>query len=745
MKYLTKILFFNLSIFIFFVKIAFTYEIYIDGNERLSLVDIQSLTSIDLSEKNLDINQINILVSDIYKSDLIENISYSIEKNIVNLKITETKIIEKIYLNGNLRIKDNDIINLLSLKDNYLFSKNNLSKDINLIKNLYKSIGYQNINIITTTEKFNDDRINLIFNIEEGFVSNIVDIRFSGNNFFSDSYLKNKIQTKPQGFINIFSAGTNMSSDLTDFDINLISSLYEDYGFINAQITYELIEQFKSSYVLKFYIKENQRISFSDVEFNVISEGLSSLLNDEHLLLVKNLKKNSYFFDREILDKHIANINSILSSNSFLNHSFNYEISNDNENYILSINEIILEPIFVNQIFIDGNKITKDKTIRSKLNFEPGDYYNKEKLTNSKRRLEELKYINNVSISDTKNNDLRDIYLSIDENLKTGNILFAGYISGDTGIGFSFDIKDFNIFGSGNELNSSFKINTEEVLFRVSYIQNIPNESRLTNSYTIFNSENDLTDSFGFKNSEYGFNYKINYDFSKTVEISTGVSIKNLRGHSQVSSENFIVDNIGSSNHLDLIFQINSNTLDNNLYPTNGILNSFKLEYSPNEISSNGYYKINISNSSYVKIREDNFFFINNNIGMAESINGNLKTTNAFSLGGLNFKGFDYRGLGPFSNNIYLGGNKVFSSTVGYGANFIFDKQDNIYLKFFYSMGSIWDSDYTNDPFEIRSSAGLAMDFLTPVGPISLTYALPIEKRNSDKTREFNFSLGTSF
>jgi len=126
MKYLTKILFFNLSIFIFFVKIEFTYEIYIDGNERLSLVDIQSLTSIDLSEKNLDINQINILVSDIYKSDLIENISYSIEKNIVNLKITETKIIEKIYLNGNLRIKDNDIINLLSLKDNYLFYKNNL-------------------------------------------------------------------------------------------------------------------------------------------------------------------------------------------------------------------------------------------------------------------------------------------------------------------------------------------------------------------------------------------------------------------------------------------------------------------------------------------------------------------------------------------------------------------------------------------------------------------------------------------
>ena len=84
--------------FIFFIKLAFTYEIIISGNDRLSLEDIQSLTNIDLSDENLDINEINILVSDIYKSDLIENISYSIDQNLVNLKITETKILEKIFI-----------------------------------------------------------------------------------------------------------------------------------------------------------------------------------------------------------------------------------------------------------------------------------------------------------------------------------------------------------------------------------------------------------------------------------------------------------------------------------------------------------------------------------------------------------------------------------------------------------------------------------------------------------------------
>ena len=189
MKYLIKIFFYIFVFFIFFIKLAFTYEIIISGNDRLSLVDIQSLTNIDLSDENLDINEINILVSDIYKSDLIENISYSIDQNLVNLKITETKILEKIFINGNLRFSDDEIINLLSLKDNYLFSKKNLSNDITLITNLYKTIGYKNISIISTTEKYNEDRINLIINIEEGTVSNIVDIRFSGNTFFSDNYL----------------------------------------------------------------------------------------------------------------------------------------------------------------------------------------------------------------------------------------------------------------------------------------------------------------------------------------------------------------------------------------------------------------------------------------------------------------------------------------------------------------------------------------------------------------------------
>ena len=113
-------------------------------------------------------------------------------------------------------------------------------------------------------------------------------------------------------------------------------------------------------------------------------------------------------------------------------------------------------------------------------------------------------------------------------------------------------------------------------------------------------------------------------------------------------------------------------------------------------------------------------------------------------MGGLNFKGFNYKGIGPFSDDIYLGGNKFFTSSIGYGGTFLFDKKDNINVKLFATTGSVWDSDYSNNDFKLRSSLGISVDFLTLI-PISISYAVPIQKEDSDKSRNFNFNLGTSF
>ena len=322
--------------------------------------------------------------------------------------------------------------------------------------------------------------------------------------------------------------------------------------------------------------------------------------------------------------------------------------------------------------------------------------------------------------------------------------MFGGSISGDTGLGAVFSIKDYNVFGTGNEINASINYDIENTLFKIVYTQYPFSSNSIKNNYLIFNEDNDYTSSYGYKVQDQGFGYSFGFDYSKETNLNIGFEYSNMRGHSASKQNNFVTDNIGNFQNIIFRFGIDYDTTNDFLYPTNGIRNNFSLELSPDEISDDKYIKSTISSSIYFEQTNKNFLFFINNLGSAESFSGNLKTKNTYSLGGLNFKGFNYKGIGPFSNDIYLGGNKFFTSSIGYGGTFLFDKKDNINIKLFATTGSVWDSDYSNNDFELRSSIGLSMDFLTLI-PISISYAVPIQKEDSDKLRKFNFTIGTSF
>ena len=328
------------------------------------------------------------------------------------------------------------------------------------------------------------------------------------------------------------------------------------------------------------------------------------------------------------------------------------------------------------------------------------------------------------------------------------NLLLAGSFNADVGVGVNFGVEDTNVFGSGNRIKSNFSINSEDLKFDINYISYPLFNPNISNSFSLYNQENDYTGSFGYKATRYGLGYSLNFNYNEFTKISSGISYENFKGHSSTdNSVTAITDNILTFDNYTLKLGINYDTLNDIFYPTNGHQLNLSFLISPEGISDNDYYKIILNNKNYFGFKNsNNFIFIDNNYGYAHSPNSKIKTKDAFSLGGLNFKGFDYRGVGPLSNNIYLGGNQYFTSTLGYGSSFLFDDKDNINIKLFTTIGSIWDSDYASvSSANIRSSAGLAFDILTPVGPISFNYAVPLKKYQNDKTRSFTLSIGTSF
>ena len=511
--------------FLLFNNWSLSKNLLIEGNNRLTYEDIKSLTSIDLSKDNYVIGDINSIILDLYNSDLISDVKLSEDDKNYIITIIENSIIENIFINGNVFLKDDIFFDLIqSKKDKYL-NKQNLNKDLQLIRNLYLSEGFNNISTTVSTEKYSKNKINLIFNISEGKRVEINKINLKGNKTFSNKFLLSKLYSEEIKFFNIFSNGSNVSSSIFINDLNILENYYKNKGFNNVEITYQITEFNKDRYELNFYIDENERISIDKIEYD-----FESVENDELILIKskfeKEIKNNSDFFDGPIINDLINQFNKYFLSNNILI-NIKYDLVQYENEIVLKFYETNEDFYTINKININGNSITKDSVIRSKLNFEPNDYFIETFVSNDLENLSSFPYINSGNYEYIKINKNTDIDIYIDENKKTGNLLAAGTVSGDRGLVFN---NDKNLFGSGN-----FKIFLlwwgKSFVWFILY--SIPFIKPYFNRYSITNEELDFTPSFGYKLKEqsigYGITYKQTEDLFYPLDINSLKSMDTLQ------------------------------------------------------------------------------------------------------------------------------------------------------------------------------------------------------------------------
>ena len=742
-------IFIYIFFFILFSNTGYSKKVDFEGLFKLSIDDLQTLTNIDLSNNDQTLDDIDIIIKELFASDLIYNLSFQEKETSYLITIEESSIVQNIFINNNEWIEDNLIIDNLSSKKNFLISKINLNDDIKLIKTIYKTRGFDETSIVVKIERYSPDRVNLIFDINEGSRSKLNLIKFYGNQNYSHSFLSSLINSRELNFYNIFKYGSNLNPSIFEFDKNKILKHYQDNGFTNAKVIYSIQKSNFGINTLNFYINEGERFKIDNIQYD-FSKNLNFLdfshINKE---FAKKLKSNKNYYNNDLLIDHLSNLNSFLHSKNIFNTIIDFNLIQLENYFNLTFIEIAKEPIIVNKLNIYGNAITKEKVIRSKIILEPGDYYNQFILDESKRDLTKYSFIKNVNSNIEYSDNLANINIEIDEEIKTGNILFAGTYDSDTQFGLTFGIEDKNVFGSGNILDSNFTLNSEDIKFDLNFTQFPLNNPNLSNTYSIFNQENDYSSSFGFKSLRQGLGYKINFEQNDKLSFGTGVSFEKIKSHSAKNNSSIaITDNIGKFENINLNFLVSYNTLDKYFNPTNGVMNQLSLNLSPENISDNPYLKFTIKNKNYFNVKDTkDFIFLINNYGYSESLKSKLKTFDTYSLGGTNFKGFDYKGIGPLdSSGIYLGGNEFFTSTIGYGSSFIFDDKDNVNIKLFLTTGSIWNSDYiASNDIDLRSAIGISLDFITAIGPISFSYSSPIEKNKDDKTREFSFTIGSSF
>ena len=722
-------------------------KITIFGNSRVNSNTIESL--IDKKTINVDSIYINNLTKKIYDTDFFSDVKISYNQDTLTVTVAENPIVNFFYING---VKDSDLdqINkILTLKENAIFSNSKLKKDIELAKEFLTSSGYYRATIIPEVIKIDNNQINLIINIDKKEISKIKNIYFIGNKFFSNSQLLDVISSAEDGWWKLFSSSP-LSEQRIDYDKQLLKDFYKSKGFYDVQIesVFANIEK-NDNFSLTFSINAGKKYKFG--EFGIKTGNLS--FKEEDIFEIKNISNKllkNEIYSPTIISKLNKQATDYLESKRYNNFEINIEEVKRNNEEIINI-EIQLNDVkktLISKINIQGNSITEEKVIRDNLLIAEGDYLNSSKVKKSIDNIKSKQLFSKVEhkIEDSDKKDSKNFNLIVKEQ-PTGSIS-AGIGYGSNGGLFEASINERNFLGQGINLNFTGRMSSEVVRGEFSYLNpNFINSNKelAASAY----SEVDDYQNSGYQNTRTGARLATKYEIYEDIFFRPNIGIQHDNLEASSSASSLLRTRQGDFLTTSLGYNFSVDKRDSRFNPTSGSLFYFDQNIST-FFSDIPTVQTGIGSTFYKELLNDKF------IGSAK-----FKLANVFAFDNKDVKlsdrlfssqndlrGFEIRGVGPVDNGDHVGGNNL--ATLSLKSTFPNPIPETLRANsfIFFDIGNVWGADYSDlisGSSKVRSSTGVALDLMSPVGPLSFSYSIPISKASTDKEQRFLFNIGSSF
>ena len=741
----------SLLIVFFFPSFVFAQiidSIVISGNKRISDNTIKVYSKLDQYE-SFNENNLNQILKDLYKTDFFKDINISIKDNILYVDVVESPIIENLEING---IKKNDLnkflLDNISLKNKRSFNNEKLQNDLKIIENILKSSGYY-FSKISVSELYNNElnSVQISINVNLGKKAHIKNISFIGNKIFKDKQLREIIASEEHKFWKFLTKNVYINENLLNLDKRLLSNFYKNSGYYNIKINSTFVELDKDeNFKLVYNIDAGNKFFFNNFNIKVPAD-YNQVVFDEMQ------KKFNKFIDTEyslyVIEDFLDQINdaALLKQFEFIDASVSEEIvGNDRVDITINIKESKKE--YVEKININGNYVTIEDVVRNSLIVDEGDPFNQILFNKSLNNIRSLGIFKTVDykISTGSSDEFKIIDVDVVEQ-PTGEIMAgAGY--GTSGGTVLLGIKEKNFLGQGITLNANLELTEESIKGSLDYIEPYFNFSDNSLFASISNTENDYLDTFGYKTNEFQLSSGTSFEPYEKIIFSPNLSLsyENLDTNSKAS--NAIKKQKGTYSDIYFNYSLINDNRDNKFNPQTGNRTNFTQElplYSDvNEISNA------IEFTTYKKFSRQSD--IVNKISiyskMINSFDNDVRISKRLHVPSSRLRGFEKGKIGPIDNNDYIGGNYIAAFNLSTKLPNLLAEFENIDFSIFLDTANIWGIDYNealDDRSTLRSSAGLAVNVLTPIGPLSFSFSEAFSKASSDKTETFRFNLGTTF
>jgi outer membrane protein insertion porin family len=702
------------------------------------------------------------IIRSLYKTRFFKDIEVSQDDQILKIKLQENPHIKYVdVINYSDKVIDEDslkqILKSMEISQGKIFNKRQLDKLISQLKGTYISKGYYSIKITKTIEIDAQNRIGIELDIDEGDVARIISMKITGAKINEEEDLLDLFEIGKADFfiINYFTEKDHYSKVALDAGIEAMKSFYINSGYLDFKIDKiktELSED-KESISVNIHISEGAEYKIGNVQFSgdLLNQSVQDL---EDLLTVS---KGDVFKRKKVIES-IQAITDVFADQGYAFAKVDPVTSENKKTHTINLNiKVSLnKKVYINRITIIGNTRTQDEVIRREIGINEGGLYSNTELDEAIKKIKRLGFFSDVKMEVSKIKSFEDkinLHFSVEET-KTGTFSIGLSHSNSSGAAFNMGIKENNFLGTGNTLNAA--LSTSKAVQEMSFYFSDPyfTEDKHSISYGIFTKTIDGAnlDVSSYKIDEKGASLGYGIPITENTRINADVkaSTRDITCGTTFAGSGYEPTQCASNDKTEVKINLNwsLNSLDAYNNPTEGQRTRLSTDIAL-PIADFRYVKFDFSHDSYHPLPNDLVFKVNGDIGLARGYsNKELPFFKRYYSGGSSsVRGFDFNSLGvTYANGKAKGGevSLLAGASIISPMKFIKDS-DNMRMSAFIDAGGVNEKISTLTLDEIRASAGVAFSWMTPLGPLGIYAAKPLIQKSSDKTKTFEFTIGTSF
>ena len=731
-------------------------DIRVEGIQRTEAGTVFSYLPVKVGDK-LDDEHAAAAIRALFATGFFKDVRLEVQQGVLIVLVRERPSIASIEING---VKDfpkdtlRDNLKSVGLADGRIFDKSALDKAEQELKRQYVARGKYGVKFSTTVTELERNRVAIIFNVVEGETSKIRQINIIGNQAFKEKKLKDSMQLGTPNWISWFTKNDQYSKQKLSADLETLRSLYLDAGYLEFSIdsTQVSITPDKEHIYITINISEGAKYTVSDVK---VSGPENILPHVETRKLIK-VQAGDVFSRKELTDSS-KKIGDRLGEDGYAFANVNAVPDIDKEKHQVGFT-FVVDPgsrAYVRHIDITGNTKTRDLVIRREFRQMESAWYSASKIKTSKQKVDRLDFFSEVNIETLPvpgTSDQLDVSLAVKEK-STGDFSVGAGVSSNVGVVFTGSVTQRNLFGTGNSLST--QINTSKInqVYSVTYTNPYYTDNGISRGFDVYKRNVNSTFTaispylsstigggvrFGvpisdFENTHYGLSAE------KTELTLTDASSQQMKDYVRIfgPSTSNLVSSVGWS----------QDSRDSAIYTTAGTVQRAFVEAAL-PISNQRFYKLTYQHQWFYPISQNVTLMLNGEAGGANGYGGKPVPffKNFYAGGPGSLRGFKPFSIGPRDiNNNSLGGTR---RIIG-NAELLFpmpgmNKDKSVRFSAFVDAGAVFGLGLTASD-SLRYSTGVAVTWVSPVGPLKISVGVPLNKQPSDKLQIFQFTLGSLF